>query len=87
MKKLAVKIEFKEVNAVDPQEVAEVAEAYARLIDMMFCMRLKKRMVFWNHPVPKKCLLQCCKKIQKAIQIHRYQDIILNRQILHWEYV
>ncbi len=28
MKKLAVKIEFKEVNAVDPQEVAEVAEAY-----------------------------------------------------------
>lgn len=41
MKKLAVKIEFKEVNAVDPQEVTEVAEAYARLIDMMFCMRLK----------------------------------------------
>lgn len=40
MKKLAIKIEFKEVNAVDPQEVAEVAEAYARLIDMMFCMRL-----------------------------------------------
>ena len=41
MKKLAVKIEFKEVNAVDPREVAEVAEAYARLIDMMFCMRLQ----------------------------------------------
>lgn len=27
MKKLAVKIEFKEVNAVDPQEVAEAYES------------------------------------------------------------
>lgn len=41
MKKLAVKIEFKEVNAATPQEVKAVAEAYVRIIGMMFCMRLK----------------------------------------------
>lgn len=41
MKKLVMKVEMKEVNAVDPQEVTEVAEAYARIIDMMFCMRLQ----------------------------------------------
>lgn len=41
MKKLVMTVEMKEVNAATPQEVTEVAEAYARIIDMMFCMRLQ----------------------------------------------
>lgn len=41
MKKLVMTVEMKEVNAASSQEVTEVAEAYARIIDMMFCMRLQ----------------------------------------------
>lgn len=41
MKKLVMTVEMKEADVMDSQEAVKIAEAYARTVDMMFCMRLQ----------------------------------------------